>query len=52
MELKLTPSQRTILMNDAIHYDVSLRLETKTMMYICECSPQAARRIKELVDGK
>lgn len=52
MEFKLTPAQRALVMNDPIHYHISLHLNSKTNMYEGDANPQQMKIIKRLVDEK
>jgi len=48
--LKLTPAQRDKLMNDAIHYDVSMQFISKENMWECVCDAATAMKVKKVVD--
>jgi hypothetical protein len=50
MEFTLTLGQYALIMNDPVHYDISMRFNSKTNKYEGEANPQQMRKIKALVD--
>jgi len=49
--LKLNNAQKDLLMNDPVHYNVSLRYISKEDYWECECDGATARKVKEIVDN-
>lgn len=48
--LKLTNAQHQAIMNNPLHYDLSMRYSEKDGFWECDCDAATAKRVKAIVD--
>jgi len=48
--LKLSHSQHAAIMNDPLHYDLSMRYSETTGRWECGCDAATAQKVKKIVD--